>query len=192
METPDAQQVATAELLVHIGRRAAAGGRLYGLTPVQWSALRYFAHANRFSRTPSAFASFQATTRGTASQTIRSLERGGYLQRQPGRGDGRSVRFEPTEAGHRLLERDPLAAVVHAIGDLPADARGTLQASLAPLVDALACSDAGPEFGTCHQCRHLARGDESGSCPYFCRREEAALDAAELDGLCVRFTAATD
>jgi hypothetical protein len=33
-------------------------------------ALRFFARANSFSRTPSAFAEFQATTRGTASQHL--------------------------------------------------------------------------------------------------------------------------
>jgi len=191
MDWANAQEVASAELLVHIGRRALAGGRLHGLTPVQWSALRYFARANRFSRTPSAFASFQATTRGTASQTIRSLEDSGYLQRQPDAADGRSIRFDPTEAGQGLLERDPLAAVVQAIGHLPADQRDTLHTSLAPIVDAMACSDTGPEFGTCHQCRHLARDHGRGGCPYFCRREQAALDERELDGLCVRFTAAT-
>lgn len=190
MERPEAQQVATAELLVHIGRRALAGGRLHGLTPVQWGALRYFARANRFSRTPSAFASFQATTRGTASQTIRSLEDAGYLQRQPDAADGRSIRFEPTEAGRRLLDNDPLAAVVQAIGRLPEDQRGTLHASLAPIVDAMAHSDAGPEFGTCHQCCHLAHDHAGGGCPYFCRREQAALAERELDGLCVYFTAA--
>lgn len=187
----DAQQIATAELLVHIGRRALAGGRVHGLTPVQWSALRFFARANRFSRTPSAFASFQATTRGTASQTIGSLERAGYLHRQPDAADGRSSQFLPTEAGRCLLEYDPLSAMIDALERLPEDQQGTLQAALAPIVDAMACSDAGPEFGTCHQCCHLAQGQARGGCPYFCQREQAALDEPELDGLCVHFTAAT-
>jgi DNA-binding MarR family transcriptional regulator len=49
------------------------------LSPAQWMALRYFARANSFSRNPSAFAEFQATTRGTASQAIKALEASGYL-----------------------------------------------------------------------------------------------------------------
>ena len=40
----------------------------------QLMALRFFARANSFSRTPSAFAEFQATTRGTALQAIKALE----------------------------------------------------------------------------------------------------------------------
>ncbi|HKN41440.1 MAG TPA: hypothetical protein VJV87_00945, partial [Sphingomicrobium sp.] len=38
-----------------------------------WMALRFFSRANSFSRTPSAFAEFQATTRGTATQAIKAL-----------------------------------------------------------------------------------------------------------------------
>ena len=55
-----------AELIVFLGRLAYGGDRLTGLTPVQRAVLRYFARANRFSRTVSSFAEFHATTRGTA------------------------------------------------------------------------------------------------------------------------------
>jgi DNA-binding MarR family transcriptional regulator len=65
----------TAELLLLVGRLVQAEGYDGELSPAQWMALRYFARANPFSRTPSAFAAFQATTRGTASQAIRALER---------------------------------------------------------------------------------------------------------------------
>src|SRR5207245_5642370 len=61
----------TAELLLLVGRLVQAEGYDGELSPAQWMALRFFARANSFSRTPSAFAEFQATTRGTASQAIR-------------------------------------------------------------------------------------------------------------------------
>ena len=69
----------TAELLLLLGRLVQAEGYHGDLSPAQWMALRFFARANSFSRTPSAFAEFQATTRGTATQTIKALETGGYL-----------------------------------------------------------------------------------------------------------------
>src|SRR4029077_16866555 len=81
----------TAELLLLVGRLVQAEGYDGELSPPQWRALRFFARANPFSRTPSAFAEFQATTRGPASQAIKSLEAGGYLVRQPFKTDGRSV-----------------------------------------------------------------------------------------------------
>src|SRR6516225_1312032 len=68
---------------------ACASRRLRGRTqPRPVDGLRFFARANSFSRTPSAFAEFQATTRGTASQSIKALEAGGYLVRQRSQADG--------------------------------------------------------------------------------------------------------
>ena len=106
IRSPDTQAAPAtlAELLVHVGRsaRGEEGGPAR-LTAAQWTALRFFARANRASRTPSAFASFQATTRGTASQTIKTLEARGLLARRRCEHDGRSVRFEVTEAGQDML-----------------------------------------------------------------------------------------
>ena len=72
------------------------------LSPAQWMALRYFSRANSFSRNPSAFAEFQATTRGTASQAIKALEADGYLVRQTIRkADRRSVSLRLTNKGKK-------------------------------------------------------------------------------------------
>jgi len=46
---------AIADLVYHLGRIATGDGLVEGLTAAQWSALRYFAQANRFSRTPYGF-----------------------------------------------------------------------------------------------------------------------------------------
>jgi hypothetical protein len=46
----------TAELLLLVGRLVQADGYEGELSPAQWMALRFFARANSFSRTPSAFA----------------------------------------------------------------------------------------------------------------------------------------
>jgi DNA-binding MarR family transcriptional regulator len=81
----------TAELLLLMGRLAQAQGYRGELSPAQWMALRFFARANQFSRNPSAFAEFQATTRGTASQVIKALESGGYLNRQRSEVDGEGL-----------------------------------------------------------------------------------------------------
>src|SRR5256714_13007018 len=86
----------TAELLLLVGRLVQAGGYDGELSPAQWMALRFFARANSFSRTPSAFAEFQATTRGTASQAIKALEAGGDLVPQRTQGGGGGVTPRPT------------------------------------------------------------------------------------------------
>jgi DNA-binding MarR family transcriptional regulator len=176
-----------AELLTHVGRRVAAGGGGNGFTPVQWSALRYFSRANRFSRTPSAFASYQATTRGTASTTINGLVRDGYLVRRRSETDGRGIYLEPSAAGYRLLEQDPLQAMEHAIGDLTAEQRQSLTAAIPAIIGRMADADGGAAFGSCHECCHLGRSQSPAACPYYCNREAAPLEADELDGLCVHF-----
>src|ERR1019366_1823805 len=91
----------TAELLVQVGRLVQAEGYDVELSPAKWMALRFFARANPFSRNPSALAEFQATTRGTATQTIKSLEAGGYMVRQPSKADGRSVSLRLTSKGKK-------------------------------------------------------------------------------------------
>ena len=106
----------TAELLVQVGRLVQAEGYDGELSPAQWMALRFFARANLFSRNPSAFAEFQATTRGTATQTIKSLEAGGYLVRQSSKVDKRSVSLRLTSKGKKTLARDPFEVLVRAVG----------------------------------------------------------------------------
>jgi DNA-binding MarR family transcriptional regulator len=71
-----------AELVVQLGCLSRGDGFVADLTLAQWTALRYFSRANRFSRTVSAFAEFHGTTRGTASQTIKSLVQNDYLTRK--------------------------------------------------------------------------------------------------------------
>ena len=188
MDPPDHSTARVSELLAHLGRRAtAAGDTGSALTPVQWSALRYFSRANRFSCTPSAFASFRATTRGTASATITGLVQAGYLERRRSGDDGRSVQLAPTSAGRQLLERDPLQAMERAIAQLEDEDRSRLAAAVPLILGHLAEADGGPAFGTCHDCRHLSRAASTGACPYYCTREVAELSTDELDGLCVHF-----
>src|SRR6056297_4232996 len=127
-----------AEMLVHVGRSARAEGREDILTAAQWTALRFFARANRASRTPSAFASFQATTRGTAAQVIKSLVRGGYLERHTSEIDRRSARFEVTARGREILERDPLRHLVEALSALSDADHATLARTLPDIASHLA------------------------------------------------------
>src|SRR5437870_278848 len=108
----------TAELLLLVGRLVQAEGYDGELSPAQWMALRFLARANSFSRTPSAFAEFQATTRGTASQAIKALEAGGYLVRQRSEADGRSVTLRLTNKGKKALARDPFEVLVRAVDSL--------------------------------------------------------------------------
>ena len=145
----------TAELLVQVGRLVQAEGYDGELSPAQWMALRFFARANSFSRTPSAFAEFQATTRGTASQAIKALEAGGYLVRQRSEADGRSVSLRLTNKGKKALARDPFEVLVRAVDSLDANERTAMHHALHQVLTTVAASGAHRRFGVCEDCAHL-------------------------------------
>lgn len=173
-----------AEIIVHLARLAQSGANCSGLTPAQWTALRFFARANRFSRTPSAFSEFHATTRGTASQTVKSLVALGLLDRHRNQDDGRSICFELTAAGHEMLRKDPLKALARALEALPRDTRETLLSSLRKLACDLADDRQIPVFGTCSDCAHCETDNQA---PAYCRCAAATLAAGEMSSLCIDF-----
>jgi DNA-binding MarR family transcriptional regulator len=145
----------TAELLLLVGRLVQANGYEGELSPAQWMALRFFARANSFSRTPSAFAEFQATTRGTASQAIKALEAGGYLVRQRSQADGRSVTLRLTDKGHEVVARDPFEVLVRAVDSLNAQEQTAMRDALHQVLTTIAASGLHRQFGVCQDCAHL-------------------------------------
>jgi len=146
----------TAELLLLVGRLVQAEGYDGELSPAQWMALRFFARANSFSRTPSAFAEFQATTRGTASQAIKALEAGGYLVRQRSEADGRSVTLRLTDKSNEALARDPFEVLVRAVDSLDAKEQTAMNHTLHQVLTTVAASGAHRRFGVCQDCAHLS------------------------------------
>jgi DNA-binding MarR family transcriptional regulator len=173
-----------AELIVHLARLAQSGAGEGMLTPAQWTALRFFARANRHSRTPSAFSAFHATTRGTASQTVKSLVERGLLARHRSESDGRSIRFDVTEAGLRVLSGDPLHALSSHLDRLPDTARAQFLDTLRTLVGGLADTLEAANFGTCADCAHC---EGAAAAPAYCRCMDSVLKAEEMGTLCVDF-----
>ncbi len=145
----------TAELLLLVGRLVQADSYEGELSPAQWMALRFFARANSFSRTPSAFAEFQATTRGTASQAIKALEAGGYLVRQRSEADGRSVTLRLTDKGNEAVACDPFEVLVRAVDSLDAKVQTAMHHALHHVLTTVAASGAHRRFGVCQDCTYL-------------------------------------
>ena len=177
-----------AELLVHVGRAAQSEDARSGLTAAQWTCLRFFARANGSTRTPSAFASFQATTRGTASQIIKSLERRGLVMRARSDRDRRSVRFDLTAEGRQMMAQDPLRDLVRLIDGLGEAEGARFLTTLSLLSSALAARRDLPAFGTCRDCSHYGTAGDAA----YCACMAADLAADEMHKLCVSYTPARD
>ena len=157
-------------------------------------ALRYFARANSFSRTPSAFAEFQATTRGTASQAIKALEAGGYLVRQRSKGDGRSVSLRLTNKGKKALTRDPFEVLVRAVDSLDAKEQTAMQHALHQVLTPVAASGAHRRFGVCEDCVHFGREmccnpSSTGPSAAECLLLAVPIQPEDAGLLCVHFSA---
>ncbi len=171
-----------ADLIVHLARlgQSTAATRL---TAAQWMALRFFARASRLSRTPSAFSCYHATTRGTASQTVKSLVEMGLLARQSHATDGRSTILDVTEAGHAMLRRDPLEDLRHVLARLDPEAHAALATALGHAVSDLAHLRDVPVFGTCVDCAHCQHDAEGN----VCLQSQAYLSQGDMAAICVEF-----
>jgi DNA-binding MarR family transcriptional regulator len=175
----------TAELVLHLGRIASSEG----LTAAQWAVLRYFARANRFSRTPSAFAAVHGTTRGTASQTIKNLEAQGYLTSVRSQTDKRSIQLIITDKARSVLQNDLFESLVRAVDGLPTGIHADFSNILERILGHVARESGKPHFGTCASCKYL-QGDgcgQEGQAPYTCSFAGEPLHTEELSEVCINF-----
>jgi DNA-binding MarR family transcriptional regulator len=87
----------------------------YGLSPAQWSAIRYIATRNAGEEaTTGGFARLRLITPSSASQTVASLVRLGLVERRAN-ADGRSRTLVLTPKARALIESDPHQHVVTAL-----------------------------------------------------------------------------
>ncbi len=178
-----------AGLVVQLGCLTRGEGFVANLTFAQWTALRYFSSANRFSRTVSAFAEFHGTTRGTASQTIKSLVQNDYLTRKRSKSDGRSIDFTLTYKSKKLLAEDPFEALVVAASTLSNSASHTVARSLERMLRKMAQQQGKYHFGMCPNCRYFQEDGcyANGNSDYCCAFMNEPLKEVETQQLCVNF-----
>lgn len=158
-----------------------------GLNPAQWEALRFLARCNRFSNSPSALTAYLGATKGTVSQTVRSLERKGMVSRARRQGAGRSVELSLTEKGAEILARDPRRRIGPAAAALDSDTLGALRLGLRTLLQDRIARRGLKTFGLCRSCRHfLSQGakDEPDG-PHRCGLLAVPLAEVDAAKLCV-------
>ncbi|WP_456618068.1 MarR family winged helix-turn-helix transcriptional regulator [Bradyrhizobium sp. P5_C12] len=179
------------ELLEQVARILWFEGTKHGLRDREWMALRFLSRANRFSRTPSALASYVGTTRGTASFIISELERLGYLERKRSAKDKRSVMLSVTQQGKKFLVRDPVNVLVDAIGVLDNDAKIHFRDTLRHVLDQSDAAEQRHHTDVCKRCIFLREdrttSDSKTTVEFTCRLFRAPIAEAEVELLCTSF-----
>ncbi|MEM8795845.1 MAG: MarR family transcriptional regulator [Pseudomonadota bacterium] len=154
------------------------------LNPAQRSALSYLARANRFSRSPSNVADYLCTTRGTASQTLKTLDKKGMIRRCDSDGDKRGVTYDVTKEGHTHIEETD--ALDRALGSIAKEKVDVLEGTLADLLTMQLEARGFRSFGICRTCIH----HETDGKRLYCRLLEIPLKSEEADLICHEHKAA--
>jgi MarR family transcriptional regulator, negative regulator of the multidrug operon emrRAB len=179
------------ELLEQVARILWFEGAKHGLRDREWMALRFLFRANRFSRTPSALASYIGTTRGTASFIIGELERLGYLERKRSAQDKRSVMLSVTQQGKKFLVRDPVKVLVESIAVLEDEAKVSFRDALRHVLDQSDAAEQRHHTDVCKRCIFLREDrtttDSRTTAEFSCRLFRAPIAEAEVDLLCTSF-----
>ncbi|TKZ17501.1 winged helix-turn-helix transcriptional regulator [Shimia litoralis] len=166
------------ELINRLARLDAASGWAGNLNPTQRSVLGYLARANQFSRSPSHVSDYLGTTRGTTTQSLKSLLQKGYVKEQRSELDKRVISYALTPKGQDIAgSAVPMEDALNALGSNERDA---LQSALLSTLRNALAKNGGREFGLCKTCIHHR---EKGGAPY-CALLKTALSAEEADQIC--------
>lgn len=174
----------TTFLLGRLARLISNNAQISELKPAQWEVLRYFAEANRFSRTPSAVTLYMGTTKGTISQTLQVLEQKKLVRKTAARNDKRSVTVDVTAAGRRLLKKDPLSELAQSVDSLSAEGRNALDTGVDELVRNLLQTRGGRPFGLCQTCTNFKKNHPEGQ-PHYCALLLEPLSESDSDMRCI-------
>ncbi|WP_417514632.1 MarR family winged helix-turn-helix transcriptional regulator [Minwuia sp.] len=144
---PDRQAIALATLIEQTARSIYDQRGPAHLHPVQWSAMRFFARANRRARSVAGLARYLGVTLAPASRTVSALKKHGMLTTEKDPDDARISVITLTEAGRRTLQDDPIQRLAHALDRLTDTQFDTMGQSLAQIVAWMAQDEDESETG---------------------------------------------
>lgn len=172
------QRTLIKEQIARLARLDSAAKWAGDLNPTQCAAISYLGRANRFSRSPSHLADYLGTTRGTVSQTLKSLLQKGYVSEQRSEADKRVISYELTSRGQSVADdQTPLDL---ALGALTEEEQQLLQHILTRAMRSVLAHNRGQEFGPCRTCIHHRQGTKGAECALL----SVALTEQERDQIC--------
>ncbi|MDJ0689655.1 MAG: MarR family winged helix-turn-helix transcriptional regulator [Xenococcaceae cyanobacterium MO_188.B32] len=157
------------QLLERIGNLLRAEQRLVGnelgLQEVHLQVLFYLSHCNRYSNTPLGVSDYLNATKGTISQSLKVLEKKGYIVKEADANDRRVVHLILTTQGQKLLKQVvPPSLFAHAVKELSDEQVKSLTTQLSLLLSRLQKANRARSFGVCHTCRFFLREEDGFRC----------------------------
>lgn len=133
-------------------------GAEYGLLPVQLEVLHYLASCNRFSDTLMSVVEYLGQTKGTISQTVKTLEQKGFIEKFQDPEDKRTIHLKVTGSGYRLVnEKLPGEQFKLACQKLGAADQEVVERALKRLTTSLIETSEIKTFGICKTCKFNRR-----------------------------------
>ena len=166
------------ELITRLARLDAASGWDGDLNPTQRAALSYLAQANRFSRSPSHLSDYLGSTRGTVSQSLKSLLQKGYVSEKRSALDKRVISYELTAKGEDVAQTASLLET--AIAGMPEEGSEALRDLLMQVLGTVLQERDAPGFGVCKTCCHHKAGPDGRTCGLL----SVPLTEQEADQIC--------
>lgn len=153
---------------------------LADIQPIQLSALMYLARCNRYSNTPLGVTDYLGLTKGTVSQSLKTLESKGLIVKSQDARDKRSVHLELTPAARELLDAVlPPAFLASAAQQMDANAE-QLETLLGELLRNVQRGNDIASFGLCKTCRF--HREENGA--PFCGLTHEPLTPGDAELIC--------
>ncbi len=158
------------------------GGAEHGLPPVQLEALHYLSLCNRYSDTPMATTEYLGQTKGTVSQTLKVLEKKGFLTKVADDNDKRVIHLKVSRMGDKLLQKFiPSRQFVDACEQLSEQSQTKIVACLKELLQTTQRTNGMKTFGVCHTCRYNQKKKNKH---YFCKLTQEPLSSDEIQLIC--------
>lgn len=162
---------------------ARSAGAEYGLLPIQVEALHYLSICNRYSDTPMGVTEYLGQTKGSVSQSLKVLEREGFLSKRADRKDKRITHLRVSKAGRALLKKAiPAPLFNNACEQLDQKSQTQISTKLKQLLSAIQRTNNMKTFGVCHTCQYN-QADETGN-RHLCGLTQETLSSTDIQLIC--------
>lgn len=165
-----------------IGSETRITGADNDLQPIQLHVLYYLSRCNRYSNTPQAVTDYFGLTKGTVSQTIKTLATKGLIHKTPDKTDGRRVHLSLSRAGKKVLEKSmPARTLARVWEHMEEGEQEQLIAAVNLLLQKMQQANGMNAFGVCHTCRF---NTDTGDGRYFCELTREVLQPTDITLIC--------